>query len=1281
MRFLADGPSIPDALLTARDDGRVVFFCGAGVSRAYAGLSDFFGLADEVISKLAVRDDSPVRKVLALARSVKGPEGVGGLISADRIFGLLEREFDVVDIEAAVAKALRPKDSVNLSAHRILLNLARTRDGKTRLVTTNFDRLFSDCAPSLKQWHPPRLPSPSRPEEMDGITHLHGLANEAYDGAAADGFILSSADFGRAYLSEGWATGFIREILERYVVVFVGYSADDPPVQYLLEALNKRGQKLSNVYAFQAGEASTAIGMWLHKGVEAIPFSPENRYEALWKTLEAWTCRAASPDAWHQAVLDLAQKGPAALSSHERGMVTHLVSTQIGAAKFAGAIPPPPAEWLCVFDPARRYAISKSFVDRADTGPVEEPFQIYGIDSDATPSKVKSEKGGEAIAPNAEKPWDAFALNRLDLLALQTGRQPTVRGVSIGHQTTLPPRVWQLGIWISKSSHQQACLWWACRCGGLHPDIVRLIERELERSTIDYLPHVREAWGHLLRLWQQKSGDFNLDWYRLKASLGKHGWNGSTLREFSIVCRPHFKVEPALMMRNMPPEQTADTRLSDFLSIDVAYGNNVFDIDVPDQWLERLIAELRKNFEIAIDLETELNGYGLNDIPLLVAGAPVRDATDRAYGLSAYVTYFVKCVERLVELDISSAKRELSAWSTCDETVFARLRVWAATHPALVSADDAGLLFLNLGNLAFWSEYHQPDLLRALAQRWKEFEPDARAKISQRLLNGPVKDANGWEDDEFSKYSARTSLNRLHWLNESGCTFPFELSEESSRLQTIAKDWTPSETASAVEGMHMRGGWVQTKTEHDALLSVPLATLIGYAERHSGRGPNFLEEHDPFAGLCASRPVRALNALTYEAKQGRFPVWAWRKFLYSEFNSTHRLKFFALVAARLASYGAGNLAAFAGPVANWLNKRSLLLADNFPRVFSALTLSLIKAIELHPEAGDSNVIRGDKTPDWVTEALNATSGMLAQALMNDQRVKSTPNTEPLNDNWLEDVASLLGLQGNDHQYALAIFTFNLNWFFARSLEWTCRHLLTAFDDPTSDEYDAAWSGLLWSGRLSSGELFTRLKSKLLSFSISGNWAKRGYSEALAAMVLRGWASVNTDDSKQYLSDTELRDLLRETKEDFRIQIAWLAERWAKEIDDSGNAPWLTKLLRLIKDVWPRDLTMKTPKMSACLCNLAFSSPDHFADIALVVLPLVNRAELDNLHIHGIHQHGEELAKAHPELTLALLFAVLPEDAKSWPYEIDKVIEAIAVADPALSKDVRHIELCLRWNAR
>jgi hypothetical protein len=37
VRFVADGPSIPDELLVARDEGRVVFFCGADAAMTVFG--------------------------------------------------------------------------------------------------------------------------------------------------------------------------------------------------------------------------------------------------------------------------------------------------------------------------------------------------------------------------------------------------------------------------------------------------------------------------------------------------------------------------------------------------------------------------------------------------------------------------------------------------------------------------------------------------------------------------------------------------------------------------------------------------------------------------------------------------------------------------------------------------------------------------------------------------------------------------------------------------------------------------------------------------------------------------------------------------------------------------------------------------------------------------------------------------------------------------------------------------------------------------------------------
>src|SRR5262245_6282237 len=114
MRFIANGPAIPDELLVARDAGDVVLFCGAGVSQAEANLPNFSRLGSEVIRILGAAHDSCARALLQRALAIEPIPGVGGLLATDRVFGLLEREFEVSDIRAAVAEAIRPAPDAKL---------------------------------------------------------------------------------------------------------------------------------------------------------------------------------------------------------------------------------------------------------------------------------------------------------------------------------------------------------------------------------------------------------------------------------------------------------------------------------------------------------------------------------------------------------------------------------------------------------------------------------------------------------------------------------------------------------------------------------------------------------------------------------------------------------------------------------------------------------------------------------------------------------------------------------------------------------------------------------------------------------------------------------------------------------------------------------------------------------------------------------------------------------------------------------------------------------------
>ena len=71
--------------------------------------------------------------------------------------------------------------------------------------------------------------------------------------------------------------------------MFVGYSADDPPVQYLLEALSREEDRPNALYAFQSGSVDQAAAQWMHKGVQPISYDSANNHFALWETLRAWS--------------------------------------------------------------------------------------------------------------------------------------------------------------------------------------------------------------------------------------------------------------------------------------------------------------------------------------------------------------------------------------------------------------------------------------------------------------------------------------------------------------------------------------------------------------------------------------------------------------------------------------------------------------------------------------------------------------------------------------------------------------------------------------------------------------------------------------------------------------------------------------------------------------------------------------------------------------------------------------------------------------------------------
>jgi hypothetical protein len=462
MRFLPTGPNFPDELLEVRDLGNVVFFCGAGLSSP--ALPGFSGLAEQVISEFGPPPGSDALATLNKIRS-------GAILSSplDQVFNLLHEDYGPAAVEHVVDTILREKSATApIDQHSIVLRLSRSAARQPQIVTTNFDRLFEKAHRRL-HWHvPPGLPDLASGEALEGLVYLHGrMPAQPTDGIKRLNFVLSSADFGRAYLADGWATRFVRELLHRYVIVLLGYSATDPPIRYLLQGLHARADKTpARIFAFASGAEDEVQVQWRDRGVRVLAYdNSDGTHSGLWNSLRAWADRADDADAWRRSVIALAQSKPRDLLPDQRGRVVSLVRSDRGAKLFADAVPSPPAEWLCVFDRYVRYG---------------SPRTIPGGEGELEP-RPEFKLDDDPLRP-AREPWANDEVNDdLLLSAVRTGALARL-GSFGGRQTAaLPDRLFSLARWIGQTLNDPTSAWWAAGHGTLHDRLLEQIEWVLGR--------------------------------------------------------------------------------------------------------------------------------------------------------------------------------------------------------------------------------------------------------------------------------------------------------------------------------------------------------------------------------------------------------------------------------------------------------------------------------------------------------------------------------------------------------------------------------------------------------------------------------------------------------------------------------------------------------------------------------------------------------------------------------------------------------------------------------
>ncbi|QQO18515.1 SIR2 family protein [Bradyrhizobium diazoefficiens] len=1269
MRFLPDGPSIPDDLLTARDQGRVVFFCGAGVSRARANLADFLGLTHAVADKLAISPDSTIRELIAAFPTLPVIKGLGSLVSADRVFSLMEREFSTNDIYNAIAASLRPAADVDLSAHRCLLDLARGPSGQIRLVTTNFDLLFEACDPLLPRWKPPRLPDPLRSDEFEGIVHLHGYVTDDYVDAAGDGLIISSAEFGRAYLSERWATDFIRAVLDKYVVVFIGYAADDPPMQYLLEGLSRRTGNSTEAYAFHAGSLEEGQARWTQKGVRVVSYPESSDHAALWSTLAAWAGRARDPDGWYKQTIAQARGGPEKLLPHERGQIAHIVSTLEGAKRFGTADPPPSATWLCCFDPLIRYASPGRTGNILERGDYFDPFDAYGLDADAVPARISPE---ETFAKRdiPQDAWSCFALTRRDQEDAREDVFAGFRGYYAVNSPQLTARLSWLGNWVARVSDQPVSVWWAAKQAGIHPSLQQQIRHT---QSFDERQHtVSSAWRYLFEFWQNLGSDFYQEWFSLLGTAKREGWTESITRRFVDLHTPYISVSQAFSGSPRPPNDSDEVTIDELIHLDVEYPHSTEPVIIPDDKVRHVLRGLCKKLELGAALEEEIGGYGLYNFDSI--GVPRDGEIPSRQGISALVHLVTSLFCRLAKSDAKAARLEAGSWRS-DGPIFVRLLIWAHGDNRIFSSAEAASFFVRLSSTDFWDSGHQADLMLSLSRRWDGLAPLRRRTLVRRLLKGRPR----WKDEsknEFIENRSSLILTRISWLQANGCKFDADLDAELIKLRSLAPQWTDEYVRTGIRPAGIQTGWVRTDISSNELQEgVPLAMVLEKAAELAGRRAEFFVQRDPFAGLVAAKPVRALSAITIAERQARYYPWAWRSFLSAERRSQDGLRLITLIARRLSKLPQIELVKIVRPVSSWMQTVSKGLLMNNKSVFETLWYRVLDALRTSEEAGRSGLVRSsDRARDWATEALNSPAGSLSQAILNDPELDAKKLSGKLPAWWVDRASELLKLKGDPYLHSITLLSHHLIWFFHADPSWTESNLLNALR-AGGDEASAFWAGFFWGGKMPQQNLYLALKPALLSLAKKGSTDRREHAEQLAAMLLAGWKS-KLDNGERRVTDSELRSVLLATDDDLRSQIIWCLERWSTE-----DGTWADDALVLLDTVWPRQLAARTARVSSRLCNLAFAQNEKFPQFVDRIVPLITAVEENHMHLPILNSSEVGLFDRYPGEVLRLLSAALPDDARKWPYGMGDALSRIEKADPALKANSKWIELKRIWDSR
>ena len=802
MQFVKDGPDIPERLLQTHEDGQVVFFCGAGIS-CPAGLPLFGPLVKCVYRTLGVEPDA----VQEAAFKAKRFDTALGLLEGND-----ERKRETV--RRAVAEILTPNLALRDAAatHEALLTLSKTRKGQTRLITTNVDRIFEEVIrgkkDELKRCQAPLVPVPKN--RWDGLVYLHGLLDPGPDRRNLDSLVLTSGDFGLAYLNERWAARFVGELFRNYTVCFIGYSIDDPVLRYMMDALAAErlfGESRPEAFAFgmhPKDKEEECSNEWQAKNVTPILYRAHWRHTYLHRTLRAWAGTYGDGVRGKEHIVLQSARARPTTSTKQDDFVSRLLwaisdKSGVPAKRFADMDPVPSLDWL---EPLSEDRFGHSDLLRFDVPPKEY------IEDEPTFSLTRR-----------PAPYDLAPLMGLVDSGTRSSRWDNV--------------MFHLARWLLRHLDDPKLVRWLAKRGGqLHEEFARCIESRIEEiaklrdngKTTELAriqenapnatpsPRMRTLW-HLLLTGRIASPVHDLALYRWRKRFRREGLTTTVRLELRekltprVVLREPFRwpVDELEGFDEDPNDADAPERMGELVESEIVLSTDHVHSELKklhddERWttaLAELLVDVSALLRDALDLMRELGD--------------AEDKRDRSYVPQPSISEHPQNRKfhdwtALIDLSrdawISTARhspdramRIADEWWRVPYPVFRRLALFAAAQEEMIPSRRGVQWLLADECWCLWSIETQREAIRLLVVVGPHLDESEFRELEQAILAGPPRTMfrDDIEPEDWTRIHEREIWLRVAKMSHSGTKLSTAGRERLAALSARYTEWKLAE--------------------------------------------------------------------------------------------------------------------------------------------------------------------------------------------------------------------------------------------------------------------------------------------------------------------------------------------------------------------------------------------------------------------------------------------------------------------------------------------------------